>query len=396
MSPQKRPYKLCVIASHPIQYQAPLWQRMAQDPDLDVTVYYCSSSGVSPTTKDSGFGVSYVWDIPLFDGYRHVFLTNLAVGSAASFLRLINPSLVTEIVRNPWDGVLVTGWGSFSHCISILISALSGRRVFLFGDSSSRTPVPSFRRVIKSLLLPLAFRLVSGFMVTGAFNREFYIQYKVPIRRLFPFPMSIDNARFSVVLGTQERNDLRRKWGVAPDLPLVLFSGKLIDIKRPMDLLVAKSRVPQGCFGVVFAGDGVLRDQLMQFVEEQQLRDVVFLGFVNQKELPSVYAACDVLCLPSERDARGLVVNEAMACGLPVVVSSGTGVWGPGDLVRHGENGFVVEVGDTSTLANYLNTIAVDPAFRARASAKSREIIAKWTYDECVVGLKQALATCVR
>ena len=138
---------------------------------------------------------------------------------------------------------------------------------------------------------------------------------------------------------------------------------------------------------LVFIGDGPLRPSL----EAAAPRDGVhFVGFVNQADLPRHYAMCDVLALPSVFEPRGLVVNEAMACGLPVVASDRIGA--VGDLVRDGENGLVFPAGDAAALADRLDRIVGDDALRARMAARSREIIAGWSFDAEVEGVRKMLA----
>jgi glycosyltransferase involved in cell wall biosynthesis len=116
---------------------------------------------------------------------------------------------------------------------------------------------------------------------------------------------------------------------------------------------------------------------------------VVFAGFKNQKELPSLYAAADVLVVPSLSEAWGLVVNEAMCFGLPVIVSDRVGA--AVDLVREGENGFIFPVGDIDRLAEDLSSVLRDSDLRRRLGQRSREKIRRWSYEEDLSGLLECL-----
>jgi glycosyltransferase involved in cell wall biosynthesis len=140
---------------------------------------------------------------------------------------------------------------------------------------------------------------------------------------------------------------------------------------------------------LVFMGDGVLRAELEAYVHDAGLRDVHFLGFVNQSEIPRLYAMCDALVLPSHFDPRATVVNEAMACGLPVVITDRCGPYA--DIARHGDNAFVFRPEDVDALRDALDALASDDALRLRMGQRSREIIATWSYDEGVAGVKEAL-----
>jgi glycosyltransferase involved in cell wall biosynthesis len=138
--------------------------------------------------------------------------------------------------------------------------------------------------------------------------------------------------------------------------------------------------------GILFIGHGELRDELEQYAARHGVR-AVFTGFVNQSTLPRQYAIGDVFVLPSTYEPRGLVVNEAMAVGLPVIASDRVGAIG--DLVRD-----VFPAGDAAALAEKLDSVADDPAVRERMSAWSREKISTWTYDAGVAGVKEALRSC--
>jgi glycosyltransferase involved in cell wall biosynthesis len=142
---------------------------------------------------------------------------------------------------------------------------------------------------------------------------------------------------------------------------------------------------------VIFLGNGGLRAEMESFAKERNL-NVHFAGFVNQTDLPKHYAMADVFVLPSFDDPRATVVNEAMASGLPVVISDRCGPIG--DIVQHGDNGYVFAPGDVPALARHLDALAADPELRARMAGRSREIISTWDYRRGVAGVMEALQSC--
>src|SRR5207302_7072307 len=175
--------------------------------------------------------------------------------------------------------------------------------------------------------------------------------------RLFLTPYVVDTRFFVTAAMTADRAATRRAWKVPVEVPVALFVGKLVSWKRPEDLLRALAAVPE-MYGVL-VGEGSLRSRLQSLSDRLGMRERVrFLGFVNQRGLPGVYAAADVLVLPSEYEAFGVVVNEAFACGLPAVVSEACGA--AGDLVDHRETGFVVPVGNVKAPAGRLGPLAGD------------------------------------
>jgi len=233
----------------------------------------------------------------------------------------------------------------------------------------------------------------------GTMNGDFYRYFGADPKRFFLVPYAIDNQRFfDASRATRaERDAFRSELGIEPSCVIILFSGKLVLGKRPLDVLRAFERMRlRERAAVVFMGDGKERMSLQAYAKEGGLDNVRFVGFVNQARMPRVYGASDILVLPSNRDNRGTVVNEAMACGLPVVISDRVGIWGAGDIVREGENGFVVPVGDVDRLAQVLDDLTADAGLRARMGQRSLEIIGTWDYDKDVEGILAALEATAR
>ena len=375
-----------MIAPHVIQYYAPFYRLLAQAPNVDLEVLYCSRAGAEEY-RDEEMGTTLRWDLDLLSGYRHRFLKNF--GRGAGYARLINPSIIPRLLFGRYDAaIFFTGWGSITALLAIAACRLSNTKILLFGDSSFPPP-PQFAR---DTFLRTLFRLTDAFLVSGVQNAAYYRHYGADPRRFFSLPYAIDNERFTAgsEFAPGEREAMRARFGVRGEQLLIVFSAKLIARKDPMTLLRAVAAMRHRA-AVLFLGNGELREELERFAAEAGVR-AHFAGFVNQSELPKHYAAGDVLVLPSLSEPRGLVVNEAMACGLPVIASDRVGAIG--DLVQHGENAFVFPAGDANALAAALDRIT-DPALRARMAARSRELIAPWDYAHGVEGVLEALrATC--
>jgi glycosyltransferase involved in cell wall biosynthesis len=183
---------------------------------------------------------------------------------------------------------------------------------------------------------------------------------------------------------------LRDKAEIPPDLPVILFCGKFVEQKCPFDLLKAFVLLSEHCnASLVFVGDGPLRNAMEAFVAERQLEHVYFFGFRNQTELPACYALADVFVLPSSFEPWGLVLNEAMCFGLPVIASDQVGA--AADLVRNGRNGFVYPVGNVEALAHQLQHVLADERTRQETGRQSQVIISRWGIEEDVEGVLMAL-----
>jgi glycosyltransferase involved in cell wall biosynthesis len=185
---------------------------------------------------------------------------------------------------------------------------------------------------------------------------------------------------------------MRARLGVRDDAPIILYASKFQRRKRPDDLLAAFARIrAQGVDAhLVMVGSGEMEADLHATAAALADANVHFPGFLNQTELPQAYAASELFVLPSDEEPFGLIVNEVMCAGLPVVVSAAVGC--VADLVKPGVNGDTFPARDVNALAAALARIASDADLRARMGAASREMIDHWSYRECLTGIRQALA----
>lgn len=380
--------RLAIVASHVIQYQDPFFRALAADPEVDLTVFYCSRAGAE-VYRDTDMQTSLRWDIELLQGYRHEFLRNFGRGDG--YPRLINPGVMAAITRGNFDAVLFfLGWGTVTSLLGIVACRVTDTPFFLYGDSSFPPPEDTWRARMRAAFIRGVFALASGFMVSGVLNAAYYQHYGGDPRRFFLLPWAIDNERFANASRFEpgERDAMRARFGIAPEQVAFVFSAKLVARKDPMTLLRAAAQMQHRDRAVVvFLGHGELREELEAFAREHQLQ-VQFAGFVNQADLPKHYAMCDAFVLPSTYEPRGAVINEAMACGLPVVVTDRCGSLG--DIVQENDNAFVYPAGDADALARALDAL-MDDALRARMAQRSREIIATWDYARGVEGVKEAL-----
>jgi glycosyltransferase involved in cell wall biosynthesis len=384
-------HRLAIIASHVIQYQDPFFRLLAAEPEIDLTVFYCSPQGAIEY-RDEDMKTTLRWDIETLSGYRSVMLRNFAP-RADGFFRHVNPGVIPALARDGYDAALfMTGWGSLTPWLGFLACRLWNVPILLYGDSSFVPPEDTMPRRLRALVMRALMRATSGFMISGAWNADYYRHYGADPSRFFPLPWAVDNERFANAarIGAEEGETLRARYGVAAGRMLIAYSGKLIARKDPLALLRAFERMRlRDRAALLFIGDGELRGAIEEYARAHALGDVAVTGFVNQEAIPALYGMSDVFVLPSSFDPRATVVNEAMACGLPVIVTDRCGP--AGDIVRHGDNGFVFRFGDVDALAAHLDALASDAELRRRMSERSRQIIAAWDYRAGVEGVKEAL-----
>lgn len=372
-----RPIKVLLVSSHPVQYATPCYRLYSADLRLDVTVAYCSLQGAEPG-PDPEFGVSVVWDVPLLEGYRWVHPPNRSPRpDLRGFWGLINPGLWRLVRQGGYAVVVCYGHQAASFWIAALAAKASLAALVFTTDAHTLVPRDGrdWKVPLKRQVLPRVYGLANGVLAPSSRTARFLERLGVPGDRIFLTPFVVDTKFFAKAALLTDREATRRKLGIPPEAPAVVFSGKLVPWKRPDDLLEAAAQVPD--VHVVYAGDGSLRSALEALARNLGVAHRVrFLGFVNQRGLPEVYAAADFLILPSEHEPFGVVVNEAFACGLPVIVSEACGA--AGDLVRDGETGFVVPVGDTRTFADRMRVLASDHELRRTMGEKARARIAEW------------------
>lgn len=392
----RRRARLAIVSSHPIQYAAPLYAYLSRDADLELTVLYCSDSSLRGE-RDPGFGQRLAWDIDLLAGYDSIFLgPRHRTRQVAGFWSLVCPELSRELSARRYDVVWVHGQQFAADVLAFALAKLRGIPVLTRGDTHLDLPGSALRRALRRKLLGLQYRHIDRFLAVGSKNEEYYRAYGVPGERIFRVPFSVDNARFGRAsrLAPDERRDRRARLGVPDERPIVLYASKLMRRKHPDDLLRAAARLLAAGqdLHVVVAGSGEMEAELRELAAGLELEEqVTFVGFVNQSELPALYAACDVFVLPAEHEPWGLIVNEVMCAGLPLVLGAGVGA--VPDLLQPGVNGVTCQAGDPPSLASALGPLLGDAALRRRMGEASRRIIAAWGYEQCRVGLRAALAS---
>jgi glycosyltransferase involved in cell wall biosynthesis len=387
-----RRYRVLAIATHPAQYQAPLFCRMAMRADLDLRVAYCTLRGAE-AAHDPEFGATFKWDIPLLDGYAWTHVPNKGSG-AESFFGLRNNGIWKIIREGKFDAVLCyVGYVRASFWIACSAAKLS-RTAFLFGtDATTLTPRDGrmWKRHVKRLFWPFLFRIADQVIVPSSGSVALMRSLGLPEERITMTPYVVDNDWWLAESSRVDRAAVRDSWGALPEDTIILFCGKLQPWKRPLDLLraFAKADLPNAL--LVFAGEGPLRQQLE--TEAALLgvtRRVRFLGFVNQTQLPAAYSSADLMVLPSSYEPFAVVVNEAMLCGCPVGVSDQVGA--ARDLIAHGRTGFVFPCGNVEALAEILRQASAEPARLSEMGRAARARMESWSQREKIQATLAAVA----
>ena len=359
------------LVSHPIQYYTPIFRELAKRCDL--TVYFAHRQTAEGQAA-AGFGTAFEWDIDLLSGYSSRFLTNVAKHKSTDHFRGCDtPEIANEIAAGGFDAFVVPGWALLTYWQAARACRRAGVPVLVRGDSHLRGRRNPLLRLAKSVIFPSLLRRFDGFLYVGQRNREYLEHYGVSAERLFFSPHCVDNDAF------REGSDVARRSGVGDESRLqgarrLLFVGTLMENKHPLDLVGAAAQLrSKGMpIEVAFAGSGTMAEQVALAAKDAGV-PVHFHGFVNQSRMPAVYASADVIVLPSQSETWGLAINEAMACGVPAVVSDTVGC--APDLISAGSTGATFPHGDVSALAAAVEVVLnLDPQTTRMRLAERMEL----------------------
>lgn len=389
---------LAILTTHPIQYQVPLWQALARDANVPFEVWYLTDHGTS-VSFDSGFGRSFSWDLDTLSGYPYRFIRVNDHPDVSRFRGVrLRESLAGLLEEHRVRVLWVNGWQVQAYWEAVWQAHALGISVWLRGESNDLRPVPAWKAPVKRNLLKQLFRRVDEFLYIGEANRRLYEKFGIEPRYVHPSPYAVDNARFvQQHEALQSRRDaIRAEWRIPTDAFCVLFAGKFTAKKRPADLIrVAQLLARENCrtrIHLLFVGSGELASSLRSlcnvrydgenaeavYPETDGAPPASFTGFLNQEEISKAYVAADCLILPSDHgETWGLVANEAMASGLPTIVSDACGC--AYDLVP---SGWVFRYGDAESLKTRLvGVMQQSPQDRAAALSRVESFTIQKTVD---------------
>jgi glycosyltransferase involved in cell wall biosynthesis len=397
-----RKLKLAYLVTHPIQYQAPLLRRVAAEPDIDLTAFFATDFSAR-SFKAHDFAQQITWDVPLLEGYAHAVLPRLDKGPPEGiepilgFWSPLSHGIGKALDRGGFDALWIHGYARWHHWCAIAAAKRRGIKVLLRDEA---TPISAQRGALKTAAKRVFFAGlragVDAFLAIGTLNRRYYEQNGVDPARISLVPYAVDNAHFrkGALEAAARREATRAEYGLEPGRPVLLSCGKLIERKRPLQLLEAFARVQAEPALrrpiLAFAGDGPLRAEVEARAAAIAPGSVKVLGFVPQSQLPRAYDLCDAFILPSGQEAWGLVVNEVMCAGRAVIVSDMVGC--APDLVRPGENGAIFPTDDVDRMAAAIREVMGDAQRLAAMGRRSLAIIERWSFAEDVAGLREALA----
>ena len=375
--------RLTILTEIIAPYRIPVFNALAQESGIDLHVIFLAEN--DPALRQWRiYKEEMRFSFQILHSWRRRF---------GHYNALLNWGVSSALRRASPEAILCGGYNYIASWQSMWW-ARRNRVPFLVWVESTAGDQRDNNRLIESCKKKFL-RGSNGFVVPGKSSLAYVRGYGAPKELIYTAPNAVDVELF--VKGAEEARansaTLRR------DLQLparyFLFVGRLVREKGIFDLLDAYgvlSSELRAAIGLVFVGEGSGRPELERRAAEIVPGAVHFAGFVHREQLPSYYALSEALVFPTHSDTWGLVVNEAMACSLPVISSGAAGC--AADLVEDYWNGRVLPAGDFSQIANAMNELARDAPLRSLMGRRGRDRILRYSPEACAAGISQAFFSC--
>jgi 1,2-diacylglycerol 3-alpha-glucosyltransferase len=368
--------RLVILTEIISPYRIPLFNSLAQHGEVDLHVVFLAET--DPTLR--------LWQICKEEiRFSHQILTSWRK-RVGKYNVLLNRGVVRVLAAAAPDVILCGGYSYVASWQCLAWARAHGIPFFLWSESNAQDQRRGHALVesLKNKFL----QKCSGFVVPGRSAWEYLRGHKVDESTIFTAPNAVDNDLFAsaAVAARQNETALRREFALPERY--FLFAGRLVREKGVFELLSAYAKLDESMrrqVGLVLVGDGECRLALQEQGSSISPGVVRFAGFAQREQLAIYYALAETLILPTYTDTWGLVVNEAMACGLPVILSRAAGC--AADLVTENWNGLLVDPKDVSSLMLAMRTIADQPGLRATMGANSAQHIARYSAKEWSSGI---------
>ncbi len=377
---------IAIYALHPITYQTPIFEDLhktlvKEKHQIEIMVLFGDDLSLRKVYYDHlKTSVRFDEDLRL-DQFPNKFLKNYSRDARKGFFSRINPGIILDVIVNRRRVVMVHGYETFTAWLAIIVSKLLFRKVIFRGEAVLEgTPYHrGLVRQFKQKTLPVLFYFVDRFAYSCQGNRRYFLHYGVDSEKLFHMPCAVNNNFFLELKRAlvPQADEIRYRYHVPPNNFTILFCARFTDRKRPLDLIEAVRSINLKNITVLFVGDGPERDAMEAAVRVSGI-NAIFTGFIKLEEVARLECISHVFVNLSSKDPSPKSVNEAMLFGLPIIITNVVGT--AYDLVENGINGYIIEVGDSRTLAKHLEFLYFNPEKIAEMGEKSLEKIRHWDF----------------
>lgn len=359
--------KLGFIVSHPTQFEGPMYQYTKKlHLENFLKVYYYNHANRYFKDKELDINKLNSWDIDLLSNYEWELIGNS---------NILNIRKIID--ENKY--LIVNGYNKILAWKLLLLAKLYGRKIGLRLDSVLWNNKSVIKKIYKFVLFRILNLLVDTFWITGKVSKEYLTYFGIPDQKIKILSYCIDNEWFINVSQQVDIQLLRNQLDISKDDKVILCVSKLIDRELPFDVIRALSLMKEKKISLLIAGDGEDKIRIQDLIIENKLESrVKLLGYVKYTNLPSIYAISDLFVHASRDEPWGVSVQEALACGKPVITSNFVG--SSFDLINSGLNGFIYKYGDYEDLQKKIElALHLDKNIILK---ENRKILSEWNYSQ--------------
>lgn len=369
--------KVVILTEIISPYRIPPFNYLSKEVDIDLEIFFLAETESRRN-----------WDVPkdkIEFSYR--VLHGLQIGKAYQQAPVfLNPGVIYQLWLQKPDVIICGGWHHYTYWLALAYARITKTRFLIWSESTLKDERASSQ--IKDKLKRWIVNQASGYIVPGKAQKDYLTYFGASQEKIWIACNAVDTI---FTLSAESKSEQQQVWKQKLNLGgcVILFVGRLIDEKGIPELLQAFTLLSQDNVTLAIVGSGASLEKYQNYCQQKKLENIIFTGFKSEDELVKYYAAADIFVFPTRSDPWGLVLNEAMAAGLPIVCSTAAGA--ADDLIKQEINGLIVPSCDVTSLAKALQRLIIDENLRKQMGIQSRVIINDYTPETMAQGFKEAI-----
>lgn len=374
--------KVAIVTNILSPYRIPLFNQIHKMENIDLTVYLLSHNEKNR-----------LWSIDSNTAFKCKILPDYGFdwSNSVGLICHFNPHIYSEIKKENFDLVICGGYDSLTALILLTMSKIE-KIPFILWSGSTQYENRGIFRIIGKPIISLFSKHSDSFIAYGSRAKQFLISNGVAEKKIFKAYNTVDiNYYKNECLRHKDKKSILLKENNIKQNKCILYVGQLTARKGLKTLLDAfkKINIDDSGIALLIVGEGGQKQKYIDYCSSNDIDNVYFLGYKAIDELPKYYSIADVFILPSLSEVWGLVINEAMACSLPIITTNYVGA--SEDLVLNGQNGYIVNSNDSEDLYTKIKSIITNDNLKNQMEMQSLEIINKYTLLNSANGFVDAI-----
>jgi glycosyltransferase involved in cell wall biosynthesis len=359
--------KVAVLNNIIAPYKIPLFNSLAKNKNIDIDVLFLSRTAHNRRWK------TQLYEKDMHFRYRILPCLRIPFFFKEKIEYIINPTFLYHLFRKRYDVIITSGWVDMSCHMTYLLSSLFGYKYIIWSESTVNEP--SIQRTLTRPFVQWIVRHASGYIATGSRSKAYLVTLGADVKKIAVAYSTVDVAHFlrKSIMSLDEKNTMKENLHIPSKNSIILFVGQFIKRKGIAILLRAFREIHRSDVSLMLLGYGQEEEHIRTFMKDYPELSISIIPHIEVDEMPKFYGMADIFLLPSAEETWGLVVNEAMASGLPVIVSNKVGC--ASDLVRNGENGYVFNSGRYIDLRDSIIRLLENKKLRLRMGENSRALV---------------------